>query len=172
MITFIIGGMKSGKSNFALKEAEKLSCENFYFIATAKAVDREMRDRIEKHKKQRHSKWITIEEPFDLAGALNQIPENSAVIIDCLTAWITNLLVENFNIDEFTESFLNSLNSGKIKKNTHIFIVSNETGLGIIPTTELGRKFIDLAGIINQRVMENADKAYLLVAGMPIKIKG
>lgn len=171
MLTFIIGGMKSGKSKFALQEAEKLPYKNFYFIATAKAIDKEMQERIEKHKKQRHSRWITIEEPIDLAGAIKKIPENSAVVVDCLTTWITNLIVENHHIEKFTETFLSSLKTFKDKKNVHIFVVSNETGFGVIPTTELGRKFIDLAGMINQKVMEIADTAYLIIAGMPVKIK-
>lgn len=170
MVTFIIGGIKSGKSSFALREAEKLPCKNLYFVATAKPIDREMQERIEKHKKQRHNKWITIEEPIDLASVINKIPEGSAIVIDCLTAWLTNLIVENQNTSELTEAFLSSLKSRK--KETHIFIISNETGLGIIPCTELGRKFVDLAGMINQKVMEIADEGYLVVAGMPIKLKG
>ncbi|HQA04387.1 MAG TPA: bifunctional adenosylcobinamide kinase/adenosylcobinamide-phosphate guanylyltransferase [Thermodesulfovibrio thiophilus] len=171
MIAFIIGGMKSGKSSFALREAEKLPHKNFYFIATARATDSEMEERIENHKKNRDNRWITIEEPIDLSTALKKIPESSIIIIDCLTAWLTNLLIECNPIDELLESFLCSLKSYKLKKDAHLFIISNETGTGIIPATELGRTFIDLSGQMNQRVMEIADTAYLIIAGQPLKIK-
>lgn len=171
MITFIIGGIKSGKSNFALKEAENLKSKNFYFIATAKSIDEEMQERIEKHKKQRGNQWITFEEPINLHIIVDKIPECSSLIIDCLTTWLTNLIVEGHDVDKFTEQFLDSLNSCKLKDNIRIFIVANEVGLGIIPDTKLGRKFVDIAGYVNQKIMELSDIAYLMVAGRAIRIK-
>lgn len=171
MITFIIGGVKSGKSNFALREAEKLRNKNFYFIAPARAIDEEMRQHIEKHKKLRGNHWITIEEPINLHTIVNKIPEHSSLIIDCLTTWLTNLIVENYDVDKFTEHFLNSLKSYKFRNDIHIFIVSNEVGSGIIPETSLGRKFVNIAGYVNQKIMEISDTAYLMVAGRAIKIK-
>jgi len=169
MLVFIIGGMKSGKTKFALKEGEKNRGKNLYYIATARAIDKEMKKRIEKHKKERGSKWITIEEPLNLEKAITKIPENSSVVVDCLTTWITNLLVEGYDYRKFVQSFMKVLQ--KAKKSLHIFIVANEVGLGIVPETELGRKFVDLAGTINQRIMKLSDSAYLMIAGTPLKIK-
>lgn len=167
MITFIIGGIKSGKTKFALKEAE--ISKNLYYIATAKAIDKEMEERIERHRKERGSQWITIEEPVNLGEAIMKIPENSSVVIDCLTTWLTNLIVEGYDYEEFINSLIDSLK--KVKKSIHIFIVANEVGLGVIPETEFGRKFIDIAGVINQKIMDLCDKAYLMVAGRGISIK-
>jgi adenosylcobinamide kinase/adenosylcobinamide-phosphate guanylyltransferase len=169
MLVFIIGGMKSGKTRFALKEGEKNGSKNLYYIATARAIDKEMKKRIEKHKKDRCSRWITIEEPLNLGEVITKIPEDSSVVVDCLTTWITNLLVEGYNYKKFINSFIEVLQ--KAKKSFHIFIVANEIGLGIIPESELGRKFVDLAGIVNQRIMEISDSAYLMIAGTPLRIK-
>lgn len=169
MLTFIIGGMKSGKSNFALKEGEKTGGRNFYYIATARAIDEEMKSRIERHKKERGSHWITIEEPINLDRAIMRIDKNSSVIIDCLTTWLTNLLVEGYEPNEFVNSFIDLLR--KYRDEIHVFIIANEVGWGIIPENELARKFIDLAGTVNQKIMDICDRAYLMVAGMPLKIK-
>ncbi len=169
MITFIIGGIKSGKSRFALKEAESTGSINLCYIATARAVDKEMQERIERHKKERDSGWITIEEPLNLVEAIMKIPENSSVVIDCLTTWLTNLMIEVYDYQKFIDSFIDLLK--KIKENIHIFIVANEVGLGIIPESELGRKFIDISGTVNQKVMDICDRAYLIIAGKALRIK-
>ncbi|NWF98572.1 MAG: bifunctional adenosylcobinamide kinase/adenosylcobinamide-phosphate guanylyltransferase [Nitrospirae bacterium] len=169
MITFIIGGMKSGKSRFALKEGENNVNRILYYIATARAIDKEMEDRIERHKKERGSHWITIEEPVNLKEAIMKIPENSSIVIDCLTTWITNLIVEVYDYQKFIDSFIDLLK--KVRENFHILIVANEVGLGIIPESELGRKFVDLAGTVNQRIMEISDSAYLMIAGRALRIK-
>ncbi len=169
MITFIIGGIKSGKSNFALREAEKTESKNFYYIATARAIDDEMKERIERHKKERGSHWITIEEPINLNEAIMKTTENSSVVVDCLTTWLTNLIVEGYNVYEFVDSFLDLLE--RYSEKIHIFVVANEVGWGIIPENELSRKFIDLAGTVNHKVMDICDKAYLMVAGRDLKIK-
>ncbi len=169
MITFIVGGIKSGKTRFALKEGENTESKNFYYIATARAIDKEMKERIERHKKERGSHWITIEEPVNLVDAILKIPENSSVIIDCLTTWLTNLIVEGYNYQDFINSFIDLLK--KINKNIQIFIVTNEIGFGIIPENELGRKFIDIAGTLNQKIMDICDKAFLMIAGRALRVK-
>jgi len=169
MITFIIGGMKSGKSGLALKEGENTGNRNLYYIATARAIDKEMEDRIERHKKERGSHWITIEEPVNLKEAIMKIPENSSIVIDCLTTWLTNLIVEVYDYQEYIDSFIDLLK--KVRENFHILIVANEVGLGIIPDSELGRKFIDIAGTVNKKIMDLCDIAYLMVAGRALKIK-
>ncbi len=170
MVIFVIGGIKSGKSRFALKEAEALEVENFYFIATAKPIDEEMKSKIEKHKKERSSKWITIEEPIELDKVLKGIPLSSAVIIDCVTTWLTNLMVEKEDIKPYIKAFIEALKVYK-KRDSYVFVVSNETGLGIVPETELGRRFINTLGLINQEIMKLSDRAFLMVAGVPLKLK-
>ena len=169
MITFIIGGIKSGKTRFALKEGEKTGNKNFYYIATARVIDKEMKERIEKHKKERGSHWITIEEPVNLGEVLIKIPDNSCVVIDCLTTWLTNLIVEEYDYQFFIDSLIESLKS--ISQRIHIFIITNEVGLGIIPESELARKFIDIAGVVHQKIMDLCDKAYFMVAGKALRIK-
>lgn len=169
MITFIIGGIKSGKSNFALKEGERTGNKNFYYIATARAIDEEMKERIEKHKKERGSHWITIEEPINLDEAIRKVAQNSSVVIDCLTTWLTNLLVEGYDFYKLVDAFIDSLS--RYRKKNHLFIIANEVGLGIIPENELGRKFVDLAGTVNHKVMNICDRAYLMIAGIPLRIK-
>ncbi len=179
-IIFITGGARSGKSSFALNEASKLKGQKAY-IATAEALDSEMKERIEKHKKDRGSDWNTYEEPLKIASVLSGIKDKyGVVIIDCLTIWLSNIMLQSKQpenaINEFLQvlgslsssSRLNSLNGFN---GLNLFIVSNEVGMGIVPDNELTRKFRDFAGILNQKVAEAADDVYLVTAGIPIKIK-
>jgi adenosylcobinamide kinase / adenosylcobinamide-phosphate guanylyltransferase len=164
---FILGGARSGKSAFALIEASALPGRKAY-VATAQAFDDEMKVRIEKHRDERPEGWDTFEEPLDLPGLLLEIRDSHEVIlIDCLTLWLSNLMLAEKNIHQETESFVSSLTTvcGSL------FIVSNEVGFGIVPENEMARKFRDLAGTLNQRVAAVADQVYLVAAGIPIKIK-
>jgi adenosylcobinamide kinase/adenosylcobinamide-phosphate guanylyltransferase len=169
MLAFIIGGIKSGKTKFALKKAEELNNGKLYYIATARAVDEEMKDRIERHKRERGEKWITIEEPIEVDGVLKKIPKGSIIIIDCLTTWLTNLLIENYDVEEKTNKLLDLLL--KIKTDLDLFLISNEVGLGIIPYNPLARKFIDLSGNLHQKVAQIADEVYFIICGCAIKVK-
>ncbi|MCC6026152.1 MAG: bifunctional adenosylcobinamide kinase/adenosylcobinamide-phosphate guanylyltransferase [Caldimicrobium sp.] len=169
MLAFVIGGIKSGKTKFALKKAEELNNSKLYYIATARAVDEEMKDRIEKHKRERGEKWITIEEPIEVDRVLKTIPKGSAIIIDCLTTWLTNLLIENYDVEEKTNKLLDILL--KTKKDLDLFLISNEVGLGIIPDNPLGRKFVDLSGNFHQKVAQIADEVYFILCGCVIKVK-
>jgi adenosylcobinamide kinase/adenosylcobinamide-phosphate guanylyltransferase len=169
MLAFVIGGIKSGKTKFALKKAEELNNSNLYYIATARAVDEEMKDRIEKHKRERGEKWITIEEPIEVDRVLKTIPKGSVIIIDCLTTWLTNLLIENYDVEEKTNKLLDTLL--KIKTDLDLFLISNEVGLSIIPDNPLGRKFIDLSGNFHQKVAQIADEVYFILCGCVIKVK-
>lgn len=171
MITLIIGGMKSGKTNFALRSAMSLNKRNYYYIATARAIDEEMIEKIKKHKEERDEKWITIEEPIDLTCAFREISENSSVVVDCITTWLTNLIVEERNIEFETELFLSLLSKFREINQIHIFIVTNEVGMGVIPEAFLGRKFLNIAGIFNQRLMKISDEAYFMIAGRELRIK-
>lgn len=166
-ITFVIGGARSGKSAFALARASEMP-GNKVFIATAQAYDGEMQDRIRKHQLERGDSWVTIEEPLYLGRALESIKGSYEVlVVDCLTLWLSNLMMNNGDIENETEAFLNSLSD----PGGPLFAVSNEVGMGIVPENELARKFRDLAGRLNQQVAALADEVYLVAAGIPLKIK-
>lgn len=166
-IVFVTGGARSGKSAFALKEASMLPGKKAY-IATAEALDEEMQLRIENHKRQRGDDWITYEEPIKIADVIKNIEDRySVIVIDCLTLWLSNLFLSNKNIEKEIESFYCSLSIVRCP----LFIVSNEVGMGIVPDNELARQFRDMAGFLNQQVAEIADEVYMVVAGIPVKIK-
>jgi adenosylcobinamide kinase/adenosylcobinamide-phosphate guanylyltransferase len=169
MLTFAIGGIKSGKTKFALKKAEELNNSKLYYIATARAIDEEMKERIERHKIERGEKWITIQEPIEVDRVLKAIPKGSVIIIDCLTTWLTNLLIENYDFEEKTNKLLDILL--KTKTDLDLFLISNEVGLGIIPDNTLGRKFVDLSGSFHQKVAQIADEVYFIICGCAIKVK-
>lgn len=174
-ITFIMGGARCGKSSFALNEASKVEGQKAY-IATAEALDDEMKERINKHKIERGNKWDSYEEPLKLPGILTEIKNTHTVaVLDCLTIWLSNLLVraqikepEQQTIKETVRDF-----TGKLKDlgDLHLFIVSNEVGMGIVPENRLARQFRDLAGKLNQEIAEIADEVYLVTAGIPLKLK-
>lgn len=169
-IIFITGGARSGKSDFALKEASGISGKKAY-IATAEALDEEMRKRIEEHKKKRGEGWDTYEEPLRIDYVIKETEsEYSAIVIDCMTIWLSNLLHGNYNVMNEIEIITDTL---RITDNvSRIYIISNEVGMGIVPDNEMARRFRDMAGILNQKVAKIADEVYLVTAGIPVKIKG
>jgi adenosylcobinamide kinase / adenosylcobinamide-phosphate guanylyltransferase len=167
-IIFVIGGAKSGKSSFALESARAFPGRKAY-VASAEPLDDEMRDRIEKHKAQRGKDWVTFEEPIKMAQVLNRIgDEYSTAVIDCLTLWLSNLLLGGDAVDGEVDVFLAFLRERDCPT---LFIVSNEVGMGIVPDNALSRKFRDLAGNLNQKVAAIADEVYLVTAGIPLRIK-
>lgn len=166
MIIFITGGARSGKSEYAVSKAKKTK-NKVAFIATCTSDDEEMLKRIELHKKARPKEWETIEEGIDLTNAIRR-SKKPIIIIDCLTLWIANLMSSKMDVMEKSKELLYTLN--KLKK--IIIIVSNEVGLGIVPENKLAREFRDIAGFVNQRIANTADEVYLLVSGIPVKIKG
>ncbi|MBI5198482.1 MAG: bifunctional adenosylcobinamide kinase/adenosylcobinamide-phosphate guanylyltransferase [Nitrospirae bacterium] len=172
-IIFIIGGARSGKSDFALEEASGISGKKAY-IATAEALDEEMRERIEEHKKKRGEDWDTYEEPLKISEVIKKIGgKYEVIILDCLTLWLSNLMQDNCNSDREIENLIDTLEGSKLQApNTELFIVSNEVGMGIVPENEIARRFRDMAGILNQKVAEISDEVYLIAAGIPVKIKG
>ncbi len=178
MITFIIGGARSGKSRFALDLANKSVLSEGgqkVYIATAQALDNEMKERIEKHKKERsvvdsthRAEWITIEEPLDIAALINNIhAKYDVILIDCLTLWLSNLMLADKDIETEIETFCSSLSTVRCP----LFTVSNEVGMGIVPDNELSRRFRDMAGHLNQKVAGIANEVYSVTAGIPLKIK-
>jgi adenosylcobinamide kinase/adenosylcobinamide-phosphate guanylyltransferase len=140
------------------------------YIATAQALDDEMKDRIAKHKTERGSDWNTMEEPVRISDAVRSAArEYDVVLIDCLTLWLSNLLCSDADVENEVEVLFDSLPIARHA--SQLFIVSNEVGQGIVPDNALARRFRDLAGHLNRKVAGIADEVYLVTAGIPIKIK-
>ena len=176
-ITLILGGARSGKSSHALKLAEE-SKKPVTFIATAQAYDDEMRTRIQKHKTERPAHWETLELPLNITPSVSQI-KSDAVILDCVTLWATNLMMQFVKDDLVDETpYLNAIQNEieellAIIQNTNQnwFIVSNEVGLGLVPPYQMGRVYRDGLGWANQRIAKEADTVLFMVAGLPMTIK-
>ena len=164
----ITGGIKSGKSRFALKLAREMGNGEKIFIATARPIDEEMEKKIEKHKEERGSDFRTMEAPIHLGGALGGV-KHSDVVIDCLTLWLSNLFFEVKEEEKSREieSFIEELN----KYDGNAIIVTNEVGWGIIPADETSRKYQSELGSLNQAVAKICDEVYVLISGIEIKIK-
>ena len=168
-IVFITGGVRSGKSRFALEEALRVPGRKA-FIATAEASDDEMRERIKRHKQDRGEGWETCEEPLMIADVLGKMEEQYGVIvIDCLTLWLANVMMSGLDGEKETVRLVAAL---KALKKSRVFLVSNEVGMGIVPENELARRFRDIAGRLNQRIAAIADEVYVTFSGIPVKIKG
>jgi adenosylcobinamide kinase/adenosylcobinamide-phosphate guanylyltransferase len=166
-VTLVLGGAKSGKSRFALDRASALTGGKAY-IATARALDSEMAERIARHKAERSSEWTSFEEPLDIASLIRKIDKEHAVLlIDCLTLWVTNLMLGGRDTKAEGDTLLHALCSCRAE----VFIVSNEVGLGIVPDNALARQFRDEAGRLNQKVASIADEVYFMAAGLPLKMK-
>jgi len=172
-IIFITGGARSGKSSFALKTASALDGHKAY-LATAEDLDQEMKERIVKHKEARGSDWNTHEEPVKIVDALKgMMDQYDVILVDCLTLWLSNLVCSNMDYENDINELIDVLRTARAihESPLQLFIVSNEVGMGIVPDNELSRRFRDLAGILNQKVAQMADEAYLVTAGIPIKLK-
>jgi adenosylcobinamide kinase / adenosylcobinamide-phosphate guanylyltransferase len=166
---FVLGGARSGKSRFAENLAIDSGFERHY-IATGRAWDDEMRARIAQHKDDRGPLWTTHEEPVALAATLEGIDAPSRVVlVDCLTLWLTNLMMEEA-YDIAAESA--ALAALLPKLSASIILVSNEVGLGIVPDNKMAREFRDHAGRLHQMIAAQAEKVYFIAAGLPLKMKG
>ena len=166
----ILGGARSGKSRYAEKIAIESDKEVIY-IATANVFDNEMEERVEQHKNDRPKHWRTIEEPIALADSLqtNSKP-NRVILVDCLTMWINNLLMQEDQslLDSEVKKLRTVLNS----LTGTVILVSNEVGMGIIPMGELSRKFVDESGRLHQQLGQKVDHVLLMVAGLALEVKG
>ena len=170
MLQLILGGARSGKSRLA-EQVAKDSGLSVVYIATAQALDEEMQQRIQHHQQQRPSHWQLSEEPIFLADQLLQVDqENQLILVDCLTLWLTNLLLAEDTAlqQQQTEKLLKVLPQLK----SDIILVSNETGLGVVPMGEISRRFVDEAGRLHQALGQLADKVVFCVAGFPMILKG
>jgi adenosylcobinamide kinase/adenosylcobinamide-phosphate guanylyltransferase len=165
-ITLVLGGQRSGKSKYAegLIEAQG----GGLYLATAQVFDDEMKGRIDTHQQRRGDKWITLEEPLNIASIiLREAKSNQPVLVDCLTLWLSNLIHEEQNIEAQTESLIIALH----KSQGPVVLVSNEVGQGVIPDNALARKFVDCAGRMNQVIAEAADRVVWVTAGIPQMLK-
>jgi adenosylcobinamide kinase / adenosylcobinamide-phosphate guanylyltransferase len=170
-ITLILGGARSGKSRLAQKLASRYP--SVVFVATATPVDDEMRHKIERHKADRPSDWVTVEEPISVDAVVREwAPRAGVMLVDCLTLYAANLLSAEQNNAENVLPRAQSLFEALRKAETSIVLVSNDVGSGIVPAYPTGRAFRDLLGEINQQVAAIADNVAFMVAGLPIWLKG
>ncbi len=169
MLELILGGARSGKSRFA----ECLAADSglaVTYIATSQPLDGEMTERIAHHRERRPAHWTLVEEPLQLARLLReQAAANRCLLVDCLTLWLTNLLMldDAARLAEERDALLECLDGlpGRI------LLVSNETGLGVVPLGELTRRYVDEAGWLHQAVAERAQRVTFMVAGLPMTLK-
>ena len=170
MLELILGGARSGKSRLAERLATQSGLTVTY-IATSQALDGEMSARIQHHRQRRPADWGLVEEPLELARALrdNAAP-GRCLLVDCLTLWLTNLLMldDDTRLAMQRDAFLEAL--GELPG--RIILVSNETGLGMVPLGELTRRYVDEAGWLHQAVAERAERVVFTVAGLPMVLKG
>lgn len=164
--TLVLGGARSGKSRYAEGLVAALP-PPWSYVATAEAGDHEMAVRIRAHRARRGPSWRTIEAPRDLTTALAAC-ERMPVLIDCLTLWLSNLVLANADFDAEVERLEQAL-AGAVAPTV---LVANEVGWGIVPERPLGRRFQDLQGVLNQRIAARADRVVLMVAGLPLVLKG
>ncbi len=165
-LTLVLGGARSGKSRYAEGLVTALP-PPWVFIATAELGDEEMRTRIAAHRARRAASWKTVEAPHELAEAV-VLAQPMPVVVDCLTLWLSNLMLAAADIDAEIGRLERALDA----VSAPIVLVSNEVGSGIVPEHPLGRQFRDAQGMLNQRMAARADRVVLMVAGLPLAVKG
>lgn len=172
-IVFILGGTRSGKSAYAEELAHAKARQSVLFIATAQALDDDMRARIAKHRADRPGAWLTLDAPRDLTGSIAQLDSApQLIILDCVTLWVKNELAANSQLHE--RDLLGQLDLVMEWTHMHdidLIIVSNEVGLSIVPDNALTRQFHDLMGHVNAYIAHYAHKVYFMVAGLPLEMK-
>lgn len=171
MLIVLTGGARSGKSSLAVKQAKR-SGDPVAFVATCPRIDGDddLDQRIEAHRAERPAEWTTVEAEHDLAGALRTIDTEAVIVIDCLTLWVSNLLLrgdEERAIDAASDEALRTL-TGRARDTV---VVTNEVGLGIVPADRLSRTYRDVLGRVNQTWLAAADRALLLVAGKALPLQ-
>lgn len=166
MLVVVTGGARSGKSTFAVEYGRRHSGP-VVFVATAPSIDDDMRVRIDRHRAERPD-WPTVEEPCDIAPVVSSAVPGSLVIVDCLTLWVSNLMWRG-DSDTDIERLANVLASS-VPSGVTALLVTNEVGLGVHPETELGRRYRDLLGRVNQRMVASADRALFMVAGRALPL--
>jgi adenosylcobinamide kinase / adenosylcobinamide-phosphate guanylyltransferase len=165
-LTVLIGGARAGKSSLATRMAESTGLP-VVFIATAEAGDKEMEERISRHRACRPAHWTTLEEPLDLSRALELTGPDCAVIVDCLTLWVSNLILRAHDSEDIENRAAFAADIAA-QREAPTFVVTNEVGSGVHPNTELGRRFRDLLGRVNAIWTQPTADAFLVVAGRMI----
>jgi adenosylcobinamide kinase / adenosylcobinamide-phosphate guanylyltransferase len=168
-LILIGGGVRCGKSDFALSLARRLGPRRL-FLATAQPGDEEMAERIRRHRQTRGDDFVTIEEPLAIADAARRHPDYDVLVLDCLTLWLSNLLLQGCDQEQAVQN-VDDLLAVLAQRAGHAVIITNEVGMGIVPESALGRLFRDVAGLAHQRISEAADEVYLAVLGTILRIK-
>jgi adenosyl cobinamide kinase/adenosyl cobinamide phosphate guanylyltransferase len=167
----LLGGARSGKSRYAVEQAQVIGGSAAAVVATARAVDGDMAARIARHQAERPARWTTIEEPHEVPAACRRAARShDRVIVDCVTVWVSNLM-ERGDDDTLVLAAADDLAKLLRERLVSIILVSNEVGQGVHPPTELGRRFRDLLGVVNQRLALAADRVTLMVAALPLIVK-
>lgn len=163
----VIGGTKSGKSRYALHLCRATE-KKYIFLATAQPIDEEMKEKIKRHKEERSSKWITVEEPVHIVEKIKELDtEETTILLDCLALWVNNLFIYKADVEGEINKLINILSYIK----GTIIIISNEVGMGIVPGDRVSRRYRDLLGYANQQIASIANKVVLMIAGIPVTIK-
>ena len=167
-VILVGGGSRSGKTGFALRRAKEHGARLAY-VATAQALDGEMEDRVAAHQAERGEEFVTIEEPYDLAGVVERRAAGfDAMVIDCLTLWLSNLMLNgSWDVPHEVGRLIEAARENRCR----LVFVTNEVGAGIVPDNELSRRFRDQAGWMNQQMASIADEVYWTVFGCPLKVK-
>lgn len=165
-LTLVLGGARSGKSRHAEALIEALPAP-WVYIATAQAYDDEMRARIAEHRARRSQDWRTVDAPMALPEALRAVTSGQPVLVDCLTLWLTNLILAERDIAIATGELMAACREAQ----GPVVLVSNEVGLGIVPENALARRFRDEAGRLHQRLASQAERVVFMVAGLPMQVK-
>jgi adenosylcobinamide kinase / adenosylcobinamide-phosphate guanylyltransferase len=165
-LTLVLGGARSGKSRYAESLIAALP-PPWIYVATAQAGDAEMTERIALHRSRRVKDWHTVEAPHDLPAALSRLEGDAPVLADCLTLWLSNRVLAGADVEAETTDLETALAS----RRAPTVLVSNEVGFGIVPENELGRRFRDVQGRLNQRMAARAGRVILMVAGLPLMVK-
>jgi len=166
-LSLVLGGARSGKSGFAEQLVRAAGSPKTYF-ATAQVLDDEMAARIARHRRERGDDWTTVEVATDLAQAVEQVVPDGIVLVDCLTLWLSNLMLAGADAADETDRLLGALSAARCP----VVCVSNEVGMGLVPDTPLGRRFRDAQGRLNRLVAAQADLAVFVAAGLPVVLKG
>jgi len=169
--TLVLGGARSGKSAFAQKAAETAASGAVgtrpTLIATGQAFDDEMAERIARHRAERGESWVTVEAPLDLSKAIVALPADAVAVVDCLTLWLSNLMLDDRDVEAAATELVEAVAASSAR----LWLVSNEVGLGLVPETPLGRRFRDEAGRLHQRLAARVDEVYFVAAGLPLRMK-
>ncbi len=169
-LTLVLGGARSGKSAFAQEAAETTATGASVtpvMIVTAQAFDAEMDERIIRHRTDRGDRWRTIEAPTALAGEIGKLTTNDVAVVDCLTLWLTNVMLGELDVAAEADALLAALADCPAR----LWLVGNEVGWGIVPDNALARRFRDEAGRLHQRIAAVADEVFLVAAGLPLRMK-